>query len=146
MITFATSNGGVVQRYESAFAAVGTMQHLGVLLLTIAVFVIKLSFDYIVKLSREHVNTQEQNKKTSLIDVDTSNDMKQLVEVLETLKQQLKQSQDNEIKAKNTAKESIARQHNLQTQLDEINADCEILRNENQRLREQLQAGNLVNS
>ncbi|GHF89602.1 hypothetical protein [Thalassotalea marina] len=138
LLTFATTQGGFTTRLNSGLDALGSFEYLWVLSLTLLFFTLKLVFNYTVKVSRDRINLEEQKKKTTLVDVDTSNDMQQLISVLQDLKEQLKQAQENEKLAKLSAKEVVAHLHTTQQKLDEVSADFEIVNQENIKLREQL--------
>lgn len=144
LFTFATSASGFTQRLDLAFAAVDSFQYVAVFFLTLILFALKLLFNYLVKASREHVNEQEQKMKTTLVDVDTSKDMEHLISVLDNLKEQLKQAQENEKQAKMKAKEAISHLNSTQQKLDELAADFEVVNKENTKLREQVKSAKFI--
>jgi hypothetical protein len=90
--------------------------------------VFQFSFKSFVKSSREYVDKVDREQNDPLSESIKHNDIEQLVLVLESLQKEIALSKANEKKAKVQVKEVMTKSLILQTKLDEVTADFEILK------------------
>jgi pyruvate/oxaloacetate carboxyltransferase len=90
--------------------------------------VFQFSFKSFVKSSREYVDKVDREQNDPLSESIKHNDIEQLVLVLESLQNEIALSKANEKKAKVQVKEIMKKSLILQTKLDEVTADFEILK------------------
>jgi septal ring factor EnvC (AmiA/AmiB activator) len=117
----------------TSLGAIEDNQYLVVFFITCLLFIIRLAFNYLMFRSREVLNNADDNFANAREDqiFEKNDDISSLMATLTKTRQKLRESQEREKKAieeKNaTIKKLIAMQH----QLDEAQADIDILHKEN---------------
>tara|TARA_B110000014_G_scaffold263746_1_gene261620 strand:- start:2306 stop:2803 length:498 start_codon:yes stop_codon:yes gene_type:complete len=128
LLNIGAVSGGIFERIHTAIVLENSFQYILVLGLTIVFFVFQFSFKSFVKSSREYVDKVDREQNDPLSESIKHNDIEQLVLVLESLQNEIALSKANEKKAKVQVKEIMKKSLILQTKLDEVTADFEILK------------------
>ena len=130
---FISAQGNFFTKVMTALGAIEDNQYLVVFFITCLLFIIRLAFNYLMFRSREVLNNADDNFANAREDqiFEKNDDISSLMATLTKTRQKLRESQEREKKAieeKNaTIKKLIAMQH----QLDEAQADIDILHKEN---------------
>jgi hypothetical protein len=128
LLNIGAVSGGIFERIHTAIVLENSFQYILVFCLTIVFFVFQFSFKSFVKSSREYVDKVDREQNDPLSESIKHNDIEQLVLVLESLQKEIALSKANEKKAKVQVKEVMTKSLILQTKLDEVTADFEILK------------------
>jgi hypothetical protein len=128
LLNIGAVSGGIFERIHTAIVLENSFQYILVFCLTIVFFVFQFSFKSFVKSSREYVDKVDREQNDPLSESIKHNDIEQLVLVLESLQNEIALSKANEKKAKVQVKEIMKKSLILQTKLDEVTADFEILK------------------
>jgi hypothetical protein len=133
-IDFFAAQGGFSNKISAAITGVSFSQTITVFWLTIFLFILRAGFIFFIKSSRKYVEQQEENNHS----IEQADDIKRLITTLAEVNAQLARAINKEKQAKANNKESINKLLAAQAELDEINADNLILKQENQQLTEKL--------
>ena len=130
---YINAQGNFFTKVMTSLGAIEDNQYLVVFFITCLLFIIRLAFNYLMFRSREVLNNADDNFANAREDqiFEKNDDISSLMATLTKTRQKLRESQEREKKAieeKNaTIKKLIAMQH----QLDEAQADIDILHKEN---------------
>jgi len=128
---FFNAQGTITTRLSTAIAAVENFHYLAVFWLTILLFILRIGFDAFVNTSRKYVDKKEQENDQDGLENDK--DIERLLATLEETRAQLKASKAREKQLKQSNNENINKLLKLQAELDEVNADKQLLMQSNQK-------------
>lgn len=134
-VEFFHALGTITERLTTAIDAVTSFQHLTVFWLTIALFILRIGFDALVSSSRKYIDKKEQENNQDTLQ--HNNDVERLLTTLDETREQLKTAKEREKQLKKINSGNVNKLLKIQAQLDEVNADRQLLMQTNERLQAQ---------
>ena len=127
--TLFSYSGDVIERLIAAYQSIEENQYILVLFLSLLFLVIRLGYNYIVFKSQQLVMSIDDDELMVRADqlAQENDDIKALMTTLTTTQEQLKRSQNKEKQATKDKNDAIAKLLAVQAQLEEVQADNQLL-------------------